>query len=142
MDRARRRVEERAPELDVTYVSRDGQTARTLLEELAAGRMLVVGRRGHGRFAALTLGSTALDCASRSDRPVMIVPTETSAPADAPVVVGVDGSADGQAAVELAFAEAAARGTGLVVLHAWESPSPYSFDFAAVGGIGDVAAGA
>jgi len=43
-----------------------------------------------------------------------------------PIVVGVDGSEDGEAALDWAIAEAALRGVTLVVVHAWRfgtSPS-------------------
>ena len=44
------------PFLDVAEVSRDGSTVRVLLDELTRARMLVVGRRGIGRFAELLAG--------------------------------------------------------------------------------------
>jgi nucleotide-binding universal stress UspA family protein len=66
---------------------------------------------------------------------VIIVPPNGSAGRpDAPVVVGIDGSEYGRAAVEVAFTEASARKVRLDVVHAWEAPSPFNFDFAGYGG--------
>jgi hypothetical protein len=63
--RARQHAQGRWPLLDLTEASRDGSTVRVLLDELTRGRVLVVGRRGIGRFAELLAGSTALACAAR-----------------------------------------------------------------------------
>jgi len=132
---ARHHLEQYWPSVDVTDVTREGSTVPVLLDELTRGRMLVLGRRGIGRFAALLAGSTTLACAARADGPVVVVPpTFVTASTSGRVVVGVDGSDRGEAAVEVAFAEASARAGTLDVVHAWEPPSPYSFDFAAYGG--------
>jgi nucleotide-binding universal stress UspA family protein len=42
-----------------------------------------------------------------------------------PVVVGIDGSAANAAAIEFAFAEAAARDADLVAVHVWSHPKSY-----------------
>jgi nucleotide-binding universal stress UspA family protein len=132
---AQQRLEQHWPLVESTNVSRVGSTIPALLDELATGRMLVVGRRGVGRFTALLAGSTALACAARAHGPVVIVPpTYVTGPTDGRVVVGVDGSDRGEAAVEMAFAEASARGRSLDVVHAWALPSPYGFDFAGYNG--------
>jgi nucleotide-binding universal stress UspA family protein len=131
---AHRHAKDAWPSLDVTEVSREGSPVRVLLDELTRGRMLVVGRRGIGRFAELMVGSVALASAARASGPVVVVPPTGTWSANAPVVVGVDGSAYGEAAVELAFAEASARRARLEVVHAWDTPSPFSYDFAGYGG--------
>lgn len=136
LEDARLHVEQRWPSVEVSVVSREGATTAILLDEAAGGRMLVLGRRGIGRFIALLAGSTSLACASRADGPVIVVPSAFIPGSDSGrVVVGVDGSERGDAAVELAFAEASARGGGLDVVHAWEHPSPYGFDFAGYDGV-------
>jgi nucleotide-binding universal stress UspA family protein len=56
----------------------------------------------------------------------LVVHRPTEAP-DGPVTVGVDDSPTNAAILELAFAEAAARGVPLQAVHAWTSPAvvPY-----------------
>src|SRR3954470_17248353 len=50
-----------------------------------------------------------------------------------PVVVAVDGSRTGPAAVDLAAGEAARRGTGLLIVHVW--PGRYAGVFRGRGGV-------
>ena len=64
------------------------------------------------------LGSTLLAVASHGHGAIVVVRgTDTEERATQPVVVGVDGSAVGDAAVAAAFAEAAERRSGLLALH-------------------------
>ncbi|NUR28655.1 MAG: universal stress protein, partial [Catenulispora sp.] len=60
----------------------------------------------------------------RASCPVLVART-ADAP-DGPVVVGVDGSADSQAALGFAAAEADLRGCSVLVVHAWSRPGPRS----------------
>ncbi len=132
---ARAHLELYWPTIDVAVVPREGSTSTVLLDELDRGRMLVLGRRGMGRFAALLAGSTSLACAARARGTVVVVPMSyVAGSTTGRVVVGVDGSDRGESAIELAFAEASSRGGRLDVVHAWEQPSPYGFDFAGYGG--------
>lgn len=94
-----------------------------LVKESSAASLLVVGTRGLGGFTGLLVGSTAVSLASRVDCPLVVVRgADHGAPADGPVVVGVDGSPMSEAAVAFAFAEASLRGAGLVAVHAWIEP--------------------
>jgi nucleotide-binding universal stress UspA family protein len=52
-----------------------GEPWRVLVEQSEPADLLVVGRRGHGGFAGLLLGSVSRRCAERSACPVAIVPT-------------------------------------------------------------------
>ena len=136
LEDARLHLQERWPTVETSVVSSEGSVTSSLLEALAGGRMLVLGRRGIGRFTALVAGSTTLACASRANEPVIVVPPAYDPESSTGrVVVGVDGSDRGEAAVEMAFAEASVRGGVLDVVHAWEHPSPYGFDFAGYGGV-------
>ncbi|GID98222.1 universal stress protein [Amorphoplanes digitatis] len=87
-----------------------------LIRESATADLLVLGHRGRGGFAALLLGSVAIKVAAHAACPVLI--TRGPPPAGGDVVVGVDGSAAGGAAIGFAFQEAALRGVGLRALHA------------------------
>ncbi|UGT67797.1 universal stress protein [Nocardia gipuzkoensis] len=120
--RAERLARETAPGLRVsTRVSTD--TGRELLiEHSAEAYAVVIGATGNaGTFTHL--GSTLLAVTAHAHGTVVVVRTGPDA-GDAtrvsgPVVVGVDGSAVGEAAIAAAFAEAAERGAELVAVHVW-----------------------
>ncbi len=83
--------------------------------------LLVVGCRGHGTVAGALLGSVSAGLSHHSHCPVAVIHGEapTAERAQAPVVVGVDGSPASVVATEIAFDEASRRGVGLVAVHAW-----------------------
>ena len=62
----------------VTVTSRieQGLAAPTLIEASRDADMLVVGRRGHGGFLGLVMGSVAQSVAGHAHCPVTVVPTE------------------------------------------------------------------
>ncbi|MDW3847432.1 universal stress protein [Micromonospora sp. BRA006-A] len=113
-------------ELAVTGAVVDGGPVAVLLRESRDAALLVLGHRGLGGFAELLVGSAAVQLSARADCPVLVARGE--ARADGPVVVGVDGSALSDEAVGFAFAEAAARGAELVVVHAWLYPQELRAD--------------
>jgi nucleotide-binding universal stress UspA family protein len=78
--------------------------------------VLVLGSRGLGGFTGLVIGSTAVEIAKRAHCPVVVV---RGADHSGPVVVGVDGTPVGEAAIAFAFAAASARGADLVAVHTW-----------------------
>lgn len=84
----------------------------TLVERSRRAQLVVVGSRGRGAVARAVLGSVATGLVHRAHCPVAVVHDEnTTEPApDAPVVVGADGSAAAEPAIEIAFGEAARRG--------------------------------
>ena len=100
--------------------------AQALATEAESAELLVVGARGGGGFAALRLGSTAIQLLQLAPSPVVVVrePDPGTAPGTAAgqIVVGVDGSELSHRAVRFAFAEAATRGVGLTAVHAWFRP--------------------
>jgi len=65
---------ESAP-VDIDPLVFEGSPAEVLCERAAGSELLVVGSRGHGAVAGLLLGSVSAECAHRSPRPVVIVPT-------------------------------------------------------------------
>ncbi|NQU37124.1 MAG: universal stress protein, partial [Actinobacteria bacterium] len=85
--------------------------------------LVVTGRRGLGGFKRLMLGSVSDEVARYAPCSVAVVtsrrqewePTKT-------VVVGIDGSADGDAALTWAASEARRTGCSLHVIHAWAFP--------------------
>jgi len=97
-----------------------GPAPDALLGLAAHASTLVVGSRGRGGFASLTLGSVATACAHHTPVPLVVVPGDAGTPDDGTreVVVGVDDSAGGRAALRWAAAQAAAAGIGLRIVHA------------------------
>lgn len=117
-------------DLQVRTVLRFGMVPRILLRASLHAPMLVVGREGLGRLAEFVMGSTSLACAAHTRVPLTIVP-DSWEPAARPrrcVLLGVDGSTRGEAAVEYAFARAAVRDARIIAVHAMELPIGYPVD--------------
>ncbi len=92
-----------------------------LVDASKDARMVVVGSHGRGALGRFLLGSVSSGVVHHAHCPVAIIHADDASPvdADAPVLVGIDGSPASEAATALAFEEAAARGVPLVALHAW-----------------------
>jgi nucleotide-binding universal stress UspA family protein len=115
-----------AGEVEVEVVV--GFPGPSVVEAAAGARYLVVGRRGHGGFAGLLLGSVADHCARHSTVPVALVPPDGKA-TDGAVVVGVDGSDHAAAALRWGAEQAGRLGRPLVALYAWSwLEQPTKFD--------------
>ncbi len=87
--------------------------------------MLVLGSRGRGGLRSAVLGSVSRDVAARARRPVVVVPhggawtaDDGTAPTDASVVCGVDGSDEALAGAVFAGSLASRLDCRLVVVHA------------------------
>jgi nucleotide-binding universal stress UspA family protein len=95
-----------------------GSAARELCERSRAADMVVVGSRGHSDLPGLLLGSVSWQVAGHAADRVVVVrgAWRPANQAPGPVVVGVDGSPAGQAAVVFAFEEAALRDVPLVAV--------------------------
>jgi nucleotide-binding universal stress UspA family protein len=111
------------PELSVTSSVVMGSAAATLENRSREARLVVLGNRGHGGFYGLLIGSTSVTVAAHAHCPVLVVRGDEPADASAPIVVGTDGSDCSLLALEYAFAQAAARGAALRVVHAYALPS-------------------
>jgi nucleotide-binding universal stress UspA family protein len=123
---ARAKAQQWAPGLTVDARLAHGPAARVLVDEGVEGAMIVVGSHGRGGFGRLLLGSSSAAVAAHATVPVVVTRGTNANEAwrAAPVVVGVDGSAVSEAAVQFAFQAASRRGAGLVVVHAWAQPDP------------------
>lgn len=106
-----------APGVDVDRAVIAGEPLTVLEAQSRAAELVVVGSRGMGGFVGLLVGSTAVHLAAHGRCPVLVVREQPRA--DGPIVLGVDGSAAGERAVEFAFAEAELREAPLLALHAW-----------------------
>jgi nucleotide-binding universal stress UspA family protein len=115
------------PEVETTTQVEIGAPLEVLESESRRAQLLVLGDRGLGGFAGLVLGSVAVGLAAHGACPVVIVRGDRGGVGneEGPVVVGIDGSPVSEAAVAFAFDAAAARGVGLVAVHAW---SPTAID--------------
>ncbi|HTY34366.1 universal stress protein [Mycobacterium sp.] len=100
-----------------------GPTVSTLVNESKIADMMVVGCRGEGAFGQVSFGSISTGLVNHAYCPVAVVHDEASPPAQAPVLVGIDGSPASELATEIAFDEAFRRGVDLVALHAWSDVS-------------------
>ncbi|MEU6829716.1 universal stress protein [Nocardia beijingensis] len=117
-------VRDEQPELEIHQVVEDGKPARELIAHSAQARMVVVAAKSRDRLATLLLGSTALTVAKKAACPVTVWRGRLDRPQpDArPVLVGVDGSPGGSAAVGEAFELASELGVEVTALHAWNDP--------------------
>ncbi|MGW4409783.1 universal stress protein [Nonomuraea sp. NPDC004702] len=121
-----------AGDVKVTTELLSGNVAGELIRESATARGVVLGSRGLGGFAGMTVGSVSLAVAGHASGPVVVVRAPAAAPAEhGRVVVGYDGSQDAQAAMEYAVEQARARGARLHVVSAWQMPvfSPYAVTY-------------
>jgi nucleotide-binding universal stress UspA family protein len=100
-----------------------GSTVSTLVNESKIADMMVVGCRGEGAFGQVSFGSVSTGLVNYAQCPVAVVHDEAPTPAQAPVLVGIDGSPASELATEIAFDEAFRRGVDLVALHAWSDVS-------------------
>jgi nucleotide-binding universal stress UspA family protein len=122
---AERRVRHAYPGLEVESTLVAGSPGGALVEASADASLVVVGSRGLGGFAGLLLGSVGEQLAAHSKAPVIVIrpPHDLgnlgAGPPHRPVVVGVDGIPDSDAAVAFAFDEASAQQVPLRALYAW-----------------------
>lgn len=108
-----------APGVAAETELRTGFPAQVLVEESWTAALTVVGSRGLGGFSGLLVGSVAVAVAAHGGSPVLVVRGDRAPDTGGPVVLGVDGSPAGEAAVGLAFEAASRRGVPLRAVHAW-----------------------
>jgi nucleotide-binding universal stress UspA family protein len=84
--------------------------------------LVVTGRRGLGGFKRLMLGSVSDEVARYAPCSVVITNKRQEWQPTKTIVVGVDGSADGDAALVWAANDARRTGSALHVVHAWDFP--------------------
>ncbi|OLL76913.1 Universal stress protein family [Pseudonocardia sp. Ae168_Ps1] len=106
-------------DVDLESEIRAGYPADVLTEESRGASLTVVGSRGLGGFSGLLVGSVAVAVAAHGGSPVLVVRGERAPDAGLPVVLGVDGSPAGEAAVGPAFEQASRRSVPLRAVHAW-----------------------
>lgn len=118
LKKAARRVERTG--VPVNSEIRRAPAAEALIDAAEDADMIVVGSRGHGRFAEVMIGSVSQHAARHALCPVVVV----RPPADMRarrVVVGLDWSSESGKAVGFAFEIAAQHKAPLVAVHAFRS---------------------
>lgn len=126
LEDAATRLREDHPGLDVETMPMEGDPPRLLAEAARGAALLVVGGRGYGGFTGMLLGSTVLRVLELVDRPVLVVRDAGRERArTGRIMVGVDPLAPrkNSAALEFAFAEAAARKAEVYAIYVWEEPA-------------------
>ena len=116
-------LRDRFPELEMRAAAVHDDPRRAVVDVAEHAALTVVGSRGRGRIPELLLGSVALYVAAHARSPVAVVPPTAdvgAVPAAGPILLGVDGSADCDAAVGFAFAEASVRDTSLLAVTVWD----------------------
>jgi len=94
----------------------------SLVDLSKEAQMVVVGSRGRGPLTRSLLGSVSSSLIRHAHCPVAVIHDEDPLmphPAEAPVLVGIDGSTVSELATAIAFQEASWRGVELVALHVW-----------------------
>ncbi len=98
-----------------------GPSVPTLVELTRDAQMVVVGSHGRGVLARGLLGSVSSGLVRHAHCPVAVIHDEDplmDRPAEAPVVLGIDGSPASEAATAIAFDAASRRGVELIAVHA------------------------
>lgn len=99
-----------------------GQPVPTLADLSKSADLIVVGSRGLGKWERRLLGSVSSGLIQHAHCPVAVIHDEDPLiphPAQAPVVVGIDGSPASEHATGIAFDEASRRGVDVVAVHTW-----------------------
>jgi nucleotide-binding universal stress UspA family protein len=104
-----------APAIEARCLGMPGYAVPVLLHAAEQAALLVVGDRRAGRLPGLPTGSVGLQVATHARCSVVVVRGRADADTG-PVVAGVDDGPAAGAVMGRAFAEAALRGTGLLVV--------------------------
>jgi nucleotide-binding universal stress UspA family protein len=121
VDAAVAAVRSRVPGVDAGGEAVPGGAAKALLEEARKASMIVLGGHGVGVVAGVLLGSTALQVVAHTTVPTVVV-RHRDPVVRQEILVGVDGSETGDAALAFAFEEAALRRVRLRAIHVWSEP--------------------
>ncbi|GAA5112847.1 universal stress protein [Pseudonocardia adelaidensis] len=110
-----------APAVTVDRKVEMGHPVAVLAAESQHAGLLVVGASGFGRIAAVVAGSVAVGVCTQAACPVVVVRGEVH-DSTTPVILGVDASPVGGAAIAFAFEAAASRGVPVMAVHTWGDP--------------------
>ena len=119
-----------APDIEISSDMIAGPSVPTLVDASKDAFMVVAGSRGRGALARGLLGSVSNGLVRHAACPVAVIHDEDPLmphPAQAPVVVGIDGSPASEKAVAIAFEEASLRSVDLMAVHAWSDSVVFEF---------------
>jgi nucleotide-binding universal stress UspA family protein len=133
LDAAELRIAQVDPSIRVVSQISSASRAHALVDAAKTASLVVLGRRPVRGMRRILTGSTSTAVAARAKAPVVAVPSSWSRGLrQRRIVVGTDGSAEGQDALAFAFAEASRRHASLVAVRAWEVPMRWSGDLAPI----------
>lgn len=120
VDAASALARETRSDVELVEVVAEGSPIDMLLElsNSEETSMICMGSRGLGGLQGMVLGSVSAAVASHAHCPVVVI-RQGQIGEDGPIVVGVDGSAVSDKAVEFAFEQAKTRGVPLIAVHTW-----------------------
>lgn len=118
-DAAAESVRRLRPGLPVTAHAAHGDPREVLIELSRHAHLVVVGSRGRGVLRSRLLGSVSATVVRHAHSPVVVCRPESPGSVRKGVLVGADGTREGQAVLELAFQYASMRGLPLTVLHSF-----------------------
>lgn len=107
------------PDLQVEAMCVDETPARALIEASTQADLVVLGTRAHDGVFGRLLGSTVDQVAAHAAGPVVVVPEAPEPATEAPIVVGLDSSANAGRALRFALSVAHRTGRPLAALRAW-----------------------
>ena len=116
-----------APAAEVRTDAVAAGAAAALVRAAESAALVVLGARGLAPMSGMLLGSVSRQVAEHAAADVVVVPGFRPV-AYREIVVGVDGSGDGEQALKYAFDEAEARSAALRAVHAVGSPLPLIAD--------------
>jgi nucleotide-binding universal stress UspA family protein len=128
IDDAAKTANDTAGGLHIQIKATAAEPVPALLELSNEAQIVAVGRRGLSSLAGVLLGSVSIAMIHRARCPVAVIhdePPAEAACADAPVLVGIDGSPASELATAIAIDEASWRGVELVALHAAYDSDPF-----------------
>jgi nucleotide-binding universal stress UspA family protein len=115
-------VRDAYPHVQIEVLQQHEAAATALLEVTGEAALTVIASQAKHQAVETLIGSVATYTAEQSQGPVVVLRGNAAAvPATGPVVVGVDGSAESEPAIDFAFAAAQQRGVPLRAVHAWKS---------------------
>lgn len=118
---AREKVARRAPGLEVHEVLRTADPRTVLLGLAREASLVVVGSRGRGPVRSLLLGSVSVAVTRHAACPVVVVRAGNPGRVRHGILVGADGTARSQAALDFAFRQASMHRLPVTVVHAlWD----------------------
>ncbi len=110
------------PPVQINHETPSGGIVSTMVALSKNAELVVVGRRGTGTLRGRPMGSVSSAVVHHAHCPVAVIHDEdplTEHPAQAPVLVGIDGSRGAELATAIAFDEASRRNVAVLAVHAW-----------------------